>query len=807
MFGSLARLVTHRGWVVVFGWLAVAVLLALFAPELGSVRRDDDVRFFPPGYPSVRGQDLLERGFPDDVASSSFVVVGERRPGTLTPTDFAYLDRLSDALARMKVEKPEYEIRSVSDHRTPILGPRLIGTAPGDQGQAALVNVALKSTHESKRSRLTVDDLTKFVQGEIASAPEGLNVVWTGSAAVGHDRNAAANQSIEDVHRTTILLVVAILLIVYRSPLLAMIPVASIALSVFVALKLIALLTTVPHINFQVINITNLFVSVILFGAGTDYCLFLIARYREELARGRTREGALSEAIRQVGGALVASAGTVIVGLGTLYFSSFAKIQYTGPAIALSLGVALAAALTLAPVVLNWFRGAVFWPFRPPHHEAGHDPEQESLEQAPALGFWTTVANVVVSRPALILALSVAGMVPFAVVGLKARPNYDQTADLSSDEPSMIGTRVLQRYFPAGELGPSTILIGHPAIDFRSDAGVRVIADFTTKVAALPNIAEVRAVSRPLGKPLPRSGERAEERGSSGGGFLSGLARLADAPGIGVTLLRAGADPRYVSTKPAVPGDLNHITRVDVVFRSDIFSPMSMATLRAVFDLAEAEARPGGLLAGAEVGLTGATAQVNDLEVVTVGDQQRMYVLVTVGVYLILVVLLRRPGICLYLIATVILGYLASLGLTELVFQWLQAAEQGPWVGLDWKVGFFLFVILVAVGEDYNILLMARVIEEERKHGPIEGTRLAVAHTGGIISSCGLIMAGTFLSMMMGRLSSVQQLGFALGVGILLDTFIVRPVLVPAFIVLWHQRRPKERLASAVSSADPIGVE
>jgi RND superfamily putative drug exporter len=158
------------------------------------------------------------------------------------------------------------------------------------------------------------------------------------------------------------------------------------------------------------------------------------------------------------------------------------------------------------------------------------------------------------------------------------------------------------------------------------------------------------------------------------------------------------------------------------------------------------------------------------------------------------VLLLRRPGICLYLILTVVLGYLASLGVTELVFRWLHHSSE-PWGGLDWTVGFFLFVILVAVGEDYNILLMARVIEEEGKHGITEGTRLAVAHTGGIISSCGLIMAGTFGSMLTGTLTSLRELGFALGLGILLDTFLVRPILVPAFVVMMDRYRAAHRPA------------
>ena len=167
----------------------------------------------------------------------------------------------------------------------------------------------------------------------------------TGSAVVGHDINTAANESIANTTWTTVILVVMILLVVYRSPLLAMVPLVTIALSVLVSFWAIALLTTVPGLGFQVINITRVFVVVVLFGAGTDYCLFLIARYTEELGRGRSRADALREAIGQVGGALVASAGTVIVGLGMLFFSSFAKIKYTGPTIALSLAVALAASL------------------------------------------------------------------------------------------------------------------------------------------------------------------------------------------------------------------------------------------------------------------------------------------------------------------------------------------------------------------------------------------------------------------------------------------------------------------------------
>jgi putative drug exporter of the RND superfamily len=795
MFESIAVLVNRRGWVIIVGWLAFTALLYAKAPDWEAVTRDDDVRFFPPGFASVVGQELLERGFPNDASSSQAVVVAERRQSKLTDADFSYVDQLASRFEQLRVSRPELGIKQVTSYRTPVIGPRLIGTAADGTGQAVLTNVSLQTTYLAKQTRITVDELQKTLDS-MPKPPAGLALAITGSASVGHDMNQASIVSINNTTYTTIVLVIIILLFVYRSPLLALIPFLTIALSVVTSLMAIALLTKVPGLNFRVINITNVFVVVVLFGAGTDYCLFLIARYREELARGLRGSAALTEAIRQVGGALVASAGTVICGLGMLWFSTFAKIKYTGPAIALSLGIGLVASLTLAPVLLHWLRGTVFWPFRPPHHEQGADREAESLAEIPMSGFWFKVGDAIVHRPGLILTVSLLALAPLAVLGALTRPSYSQLGDLSPDSQSVIGAHMVQRYFPVGEVSPSIVLIQHPRIDFLSPEGRAAIAIVSRELAALPAVAEVRSVSQPLGKPepLPDPGTKPDTNGSTGsqvGNFMErfrekGFRAVVDEVGSAVRTIE---ENHYVSTQPRFPEDRNHITRIDVVFKRDPFSPESLDSLEAVRRKVVEETAVGRPLEGAtSVGLAGASVALSDLKKVTIADQHRMYWLVTLGVYVILVILLRRPGICLYLIATVIIGYLASLGLTDLVFRSLHQGPD-PWYGLDWKVGFFLFVILVAVGEDYNIFLMSRVIEEERKHGTIEGTRLAVAHTGGIISSCGLIMAGTFGSMLAASLTALRELGFALGVGVLLDTFVVRPVLVPAFVVLLHRGR------------------
>lgn len=778
MLFTLSRCVIRRPWVIILVWLVLTAGLHQIAPRWDQVTKDDDVRFFPAECLSVVGQDLLERGFPADASSSQLVLVYERKHGNVTPDDFHHVENVAESLFQFAQSHPALGIKRIDTHRTPVIGPRLIGSRVDGQegrGQAVLTIARLNGTYLSKRTRIAVDQILEWLKTERPAAPDGLERTVTGSAVVGHDTNKAAGESIKNTTNSTIILVVLILLVVYRSPLMAMVPLVTIALSAFVSIRLIALLTTVPRLGFQVINITQVFIIVVLFGAGTDYCLFLIARYCEELECGRSRADALQEAIRQVGTALVASAGTVIVGLGMLYFSTFAKVKYTGPTIALSLTVVLLAALTLAPAILVVLRGAIFWPFRAPRRTAGAKGGLEGMDAGALAGFWVRVADLVVAYPLLILSVCLVVLTPLAVVGARTKSNHNQLSDLDPDRPSVVGANAVRRHFAVGELSPAIALVEVPQLDFRSTKGRQAIDEINRRLQSIENLADVRSLSKPLGKSTAEP---------AAAGFFN---RLAD------QALSTAAEARYVSVRAPLDADRYHITRFDVLFSTDPFSESSLIALERVNDVLRAATAPDQPLEGATaIGIAGSSSMVHDLKRVTTNDQQRMYVLVTLGVYAILVLLLRRPGISLYLIATVVLGYLASLGLTDLVFH---ALHRGPnaWGGLDWTVSFFLFVILVAVGEDYNILLMARVIEEERVHGTIEGTRRAVARTGGIISSCGLIMAGTFGSMLTGSLTSLRELGFALGLGILLDTFLVRPILVPAFVVLLERFRASRR--------------
>ncbi len=799
MFEPLGKIVVSRkGLGLILAWIAVSALVFSFAPSLESIQRDDNVGFFPKHYPTVVGDDLLQRGFGSDRASSQMVVAVERSGGVLGRDDFAFADKLSTALGKFREENPQWGLKPLVTYKTPIIGPRLIGTA-GEagkpEGQTVLIIQPLESTFIARKTRQALDLLIELVEKESVAAPSGIRVGMTGSAMVGHDLNQAANSSLDATTVATIVLVLAILLIVYRSPLLALVPLLTIGFSVFLAIKALPLLTYVPGLKFQVINITSVFVVVVLFGAGTDYCLFLIARYREELIAGHERKIALSRSLEAVGAALVASAGTVIFGLGLLWFCKFAKISYIGPSIGLSLVSALLASVTIAPVLMSRLGRWLFWPFAEPGPQMAEEATATSARKADgtaekALHYWGRISDYVVARPWRVQAMCMAGMLPLALVGMIAMPNYSQLDDLSAGQKSVQGTRLIRDYFPIGELSPSSVLIHHPDLDFRSEAGRTMIRQLTLLIASHPGIAEVRSSTQPLGKPAEiEAPEKAVK--PKGGGLLGGL--VANLSRTNDRVVNALAESRHVSSRAGDEADRNRIARIDLVFDTDPFATSTVVNLQDIFRMVREAARPGGFLEGVDkVGLAGATAEIADLKDVTLSDERLMYVLVSLGVYLILVILLRQPVVSLYLVATVVVGYLASLGATELAFRMMHTGPT-PWGGLDWKVSFFLFVILVAVGEDYNIFLMSRVVEESREHGVVEGTRRAVTHTGGIISSCGLIMAGTLGSMLLGELNSLKQLGFAMALGVLLDTFLVRPILVPSFLVIWGRFLERQR--------------
>ncbi len=775
MFQSLGRFVARHPWPVCAAWLLAAVGVSLLAPPWDSRAHDDDVGSLPARCESVRGYHLLQEAFPQDVFASRVLFAVERPAPGLSDGDLALVDAFVADLNRLRTEEPALQISRIHSHRDPFIGKRLLS----EDRQCCLIQVSLGTPYLALQTRATVDRAEECLHQRLRQAgPNPPALHTTGPAGVGRDLTRASANSLESTTAATIVLVLVILLLVHRAPLLALIPLGTIAGSVFIALKLLALCTLLP--GFHLMQISQIFAVVMLYGAGTDYCLFLIARYREELVGGHDRRVAVARSIAAVGGALTASAATVVCGLGLMGLAEFAKVRSGGPAIAISLIVALAASLTLAPALLQILGPLAFWPGRLPA------PARTTPAGAQPEGMWDRVSRRVVARPVLVFAAAVVVLLPLAVIGSRVHANYRAMGELSADCSSVQGLQAIQRHFTAGEVGPITVLL-ESATDWESEPAQHVLAHLSQGFARLENVAEVRSLTQPLGSPVSLP---SEPTGPNLQGPLFKSVWRNVMGGLADQIQRA-ARAFYVARLPGqtARAAARHVTRIDVVLHTDPFDPRSTDTLETIeLWLREKLPESAGALGEVTTACYGATVGARDLAVVTEGDRLRINALVLAAVFLILLVLVQQPLLAAYLLGTVLLSYLAALGATTLVSHVWTGRPLGE---VDWRVPFFLFTILVAVGEDYNILLITRALQERRRHGAVEGTRRALARTGGTITSCGLIMAGTFATLMLGGLNTLVQIGFALAFGVLLDTFVVRPFLVPAFAVwMWGPEKP-----------------
>ncbi len=729
---------------VITAWLLLAAALQTAAPPWDEVARDGDLQFLPADTTTARALALHDAAFPGEEGRSQLLVVFARADGPLVREDLLLLAELREQIA----SQPDLPIISVLTENAE--GADRIPSSPTDHARRFAVRLA--NDFMATDNVRVLQNVQAMVEDAQERAPQGLEIGLTGSAAIGGDLLAAAADSVRNTHTATIALVVCVLAVIYRSLRLMLVPLVTIGIAATVSLATLPMLAeltaTAPDWlpSVEVFTTTRIFVVVLLFGAGTDYCLFLTARYSECRGEDMTPRDSTAEAFSRVGVALAASGATTIVGLAMMAVADFGKIAGSGVSIAISLAITLAACLTLTPALLASTLGSA---------ASG----QLRAAQQQGSGFWNKLAEFVLRYPRALLLGSVAAALPLAIHGATVGVTYDLLAEISPERISRRGTALLKQYYPAGEIGPLVVLAERDGADFASTDGRRAIAELGKALHEVPGVARVRSLDQPLGD--------APGATVSGTGLRALVARRSPE-----------ATAAFVSQAPDTAGD---VTRLIVLLEDEPFSKEAVATCnRITARLAKLPAEDS-FWEGAAFPLLGPTPGIRDLKAVTTADRYRVQACVTGAVLLVMVALLRRPVVCVYLVATVLLSYLVTIGATSLLFG---LARGDGYLGLDWKVPLFLFVLLVAVGQDYNIYLVSRVFEEQRRMGRLPGLRHALIQTGGIITSCGIIMAGTFVSMTAGSMRGIVEMGFALSLGILLDTLYVRTLLVPAFLSL-----------------------
>jgi RND superfamily putative drug exporter len=739
---NFGRFIYRARWALLAGWLLVAAALMMWRPA--GLAQTELASFLPATGRYGRALDAMRESFPDRSGLSEAVIVFERPDRRLTGDDLQAIE----SLAR-RVEQPSdlADVEDLADIH--VMSPADLAPLPSPllarDGRAAIVIVDIPTNFITMRSAKVVDHIRSMI--DQAGLPPGLEAAVTGSSGFGRDYALAAEESHSRTVWATLIGVIVILLLVYRAPLAALLPLGAVSLAAVVALQLLRLSAAVGmHVGTAEI----IFVVVLLYGAGIDYSLLLISRYRELIDSGANKSDATAGAVAASSPAIFASAGTDTVGLLMLCFAQYAVFRTTGPAVGLSLVVALLAAVTLVPALLGMIGPRVFWPSR-----------RLGVADLGRQRVWGRLAGLVTRRPLAVMLVTLAVLAAPAWQGTQVQWQYDTLADLDPQQyDAARGLNMVEEHWSAGQIAPVTLLVqlDKPAEGTQLS---ELSAAIARRVGALEHVRDVRSLSAPLGE------------------HVDPLTRLM----LQSPMARPRVENQYV-------GQDNRAIRLYAVLDEPPFGREAMEVVGATRGAAEeviASQAPG-----AELHMLGATAEMVELRDTTQNDFLRIAVLV-LGVILVMVIgLLRDVRLSTFMVLSTLVSYFATLGVTW----WVFGSD-----GLDWKVQVFLFVVMVAVGQDYNIFLAARLAEEAADKPPREATRVAVIRTGPVISSCGLIMAATLGSLMWGTIGLMHQLGFALALGMLLDTFVVRPLLLPAYAALTG--RTGKRIAIGSLPAKP----
>jgi putative drug exporter of the RND superfamily len=670
-----ARLVCGRRakWVVLVLWLAVFVLAAPLGTMLSDEENNEASSWLPASAESTMVVDRTEDFRPDTMDAVAIFA----RPRGLTAADRRQIDDAADAIRRMRAH-------GIQGART--VGPIFERRADPRAAQI-LVPILVDETGWDRLS-----DAVHEIRDTLGPA-DGLQAHVTGPAGNAADQADAFAGIDGTLLYTALTVVIVILLFTYRSPTLLLLPVFSVVGALLSAQAVIYLLAR--HAGLVVNGQSAGILTVLVFGAGTDYALLLVARYREELRRHTDRHEAMALALHRAGPAIVASASTVALSMLVLLVADMNSTSGLGPVAAIGVAVALLAMITLFPALLVIFGRWFFWPAIP--HVGSPEPTER--------GVWARVGRRIAVRPrwvwattALVLAACSLGLTVLRAEGLSNADSFTDTPD------SVTGQRLQARYFPAGSGDPVVIIARAPA---RAEV--------------------VRAVS-----------------GTD------------------------GVVPGTVGSPPAARRIRDGRVYLEATLTDAADSSAAEATVRRVRTAVHA-------LPGADAQVGGTTAVRMDADHAAARDRNLIIPLILVVVLIILAVLLRALIAPLVLIATVVLSFAAALGISALFFR-----HVFHFAGEDTSFPLFVFVFLVALGIDYSIFLMTRVREETVTSGTRRGTLTGLSATGGVISSAGLVLAGTFAALASLPVVGFTEIGFAVALGVLLDTFVVRSVLVCA---------------------------
>jgi putative drug exporter of the RND superfamily len=762
-FAATGRFAVRFRWAIVVAWVAAAVAANLFFPSLTSVARQSNTSSLPASSPSLQAA-RLAAPFQGPNETPVPVVIA-RDGGRLTAADVTAVGRLTAGLAKVA------GVRRVKD----------LGVSR--DGQAALLQVlASIDLGSDGPAQHLVAGLRHAIQ--VSALPSGLHVHLAGPVAAQADASQSGQRTVSLGQDLSILFILVLLLVVFRS---VLAPLLTLAPAVIVTQLAGPVIAQASRAGLQVTSLTQIMLLILTLGAGTDYGLFLVFRVREELRAGRAPHDAVSHALSRVGESITFSAATVIASLLTLLLAVFGLYSSLGAPLAIAIGLMLLAGLTLTPALLAIFGRAAFWP-------------SNTTRLTQRLGWWGRTAGRIVTHPAatLTLGLLLFGGLASAAIGYTPAGFGGTTAGPRGSD-SAAGNAQLAAHFPAATSNPTNVLLRFPAPAW-SDPGRVAYAE--RRLAAVPQFASLTG-------PLDVNG-------------------ITLTPGRLAALHATFGDPGALPAQPPPGSRLPAATWAAYRAESQFISADGRTVL---FDAGLAAGDPGSNTALHQVpairaavasvahdtgasayGVAGEAPATYDVSQASDRDLLHIFPVAIIVIAFLLALVLRSLIAPLYLIASVAISYLAAFGVSVLLFQ--DATGTG---GLNYFIPFLMFVFLLALGEDYNILVMTRIREEAGQMPLRQAVTRALEHTGSAVTSAGLVLAGTFgvFALVVGGQpggSIYQGILASLAIGILMDAFLVRTLLVPSTVALlgrwnwWPSRHGGPAHVIPDVHATPAGV-
>jgi RND superfamily putative drug exporter len=689
---------------VVISWFIITGIFGPLFGKLTSVQENNNSSFLPKGAEATQAADLIEGFSADSFLSFPTLILFE---GKVTPENLAAINAHMAGVGELTLGDTD---KKISDYIAP---DQAISVFPSEDGKAILANVPLDGNAISEllpNDEPVLPAIVEALREDVKPLADanGVSHYVTGPAGLLGDLFGAFGGIDSTLLLTTLAVVAVILIVVYRSPVLWIIPLLSALFALSTAGGIVYLLAKADIIDVD--GQSQGILSVLVIGAATDYALLLIARYREELHHHENRFDAMRAAYKGVWEPILASGSTVAIALLVLLFSQLTNTAGLGPIGAIGIVVSMITILTLLPALLLLFGRWIFWPRVPKN-----DGDDHVLE-----GMWSKVGAGIGRNPRKAWVISGTVLLLFAFASTTLKADGIGTVDTFTGKPeSVVGQKLLLKHFPGGEGDPTQVVVSADKIDAVTAAltGAPGVSSITPALDGLPI----------PGQPVPE-------------------VKIVDNRAIlNVTL---DAAPDSVEAGNDVP------------------------ELRRLAKAADSTALVGGT-----------SAVYYDVRQANNRDNKVIIPIILLVITLILGVLLRSILSAIVLLGTVVLSYFATLGVSALVFNHVFGFAGG-----DNSFPLFAFIFLVALGIDYNIFLMSRVREESQKIGTRAGVIKGLTVTGSVITSAGIVLAATFAVLGLLPLVPLAQLGFAVAFGVLLDTIIVRSILVPALV---HEIGPK----------------